>query len=103
MPISKQRLAYLKNARLALVAHFKKQKLEQAYCFNIKHSCIDDNELNTSNTGNTGNTDMDTDADTDEEGTWFWNKSANESESDLGYSGNFKEEGDLAPERSKTE
>ena len=103
MPTSKRRLAHLKNARLASVAHFKKQKLEQAHRFSTEQSRIDDNELSTSDTGNTGDTDVDTDADTDEEGTWFWNKSANESESDSECSGDSEEEGDLAPEGSRTE
>ena len=96
MPTSKRRLAHLKNAILASVAHFKKQKLEQAQRLNTEQPCIDDNELSTSNTG-------DTDADMDEERTWFWNKSVNESESDSECSGDSDEEGDLAPEGSRTE
>ena len=55
---------------------------------------IDDNEPSTSDTG-------DKDVDTDEEGTWFWNKSANESESDSKCSGYSDEEGDLGPEESR--
>ena len=102
MPTSKQRLAYFKNARLALVAHSKKQKLEKGHCFDTEQSSIDDNKPSTSNTGNTGNTDMDTDVDTDEEETWFWNKSANESEFDLGCRGKSEEERDLAPKGSRT-
>ena len=93
---SKRRLAHLKNARLASVAHFKKQKLEQAQRLNTEQPRIDDNKPSTSDTG-------DTDADTDEEGTWFWNKSANELESDSECSGYSDEEGDLGPEGSRTE
>ena len=37
-----------------------------------------------------------TDADTDEEGTWFWNQSANELESDSECDECSDEEGDLA-------
>ena len=56
---SKRRLAHLINAR-ASVAHFKKQKLEQAHGLNMKQPNINDNGLSTSDTG-------DTDADTDKE------------------------------------
>lgn len=45
---------------------------------------------------------MDTNADTNEKGTQFWNKNANESQFDQKYSGNSKEERDLAPEGFKT-
>lgn len=72
----KQRPAQLKNARLVSVAHFKKRKLERIP--NTEQPRINNNELNTNDTGDTG----DTGADTDEEGTWFWNQSANELESD---------------------
>ena len=77
---SKRRLAQLKNARLASVAHFQKRKLERI--FNTEQPRIDDNELNANDTGDTGNTGDtgDTGADTDEEGTCFWNQSANELE-----------------------
>ena len=72
-----------KNARLASLAHFKKQNLERTHRPNTEQPRIDDNELSTSNTGDMG----DTDADTDEEVTWFWNQNANELESDSGYDG----------------
>ena len=93
---SKRRLANLKNARLASVAHFKKQKLEQTQCPNTEQPRIADNELSTSDTG-------DTDADTDEERTCFWNKTANESESDSECDRYSDEDGDLGPEGSRTE
>lgn len=48
--------------------------------------------------GDTGNTDVDT----DEKGTWFWNQSANESESDLVCNGYFDKERDLGSKGSKT-
>ena len=97
---SKRRLAQLQNARLASVAHFKKRKLERTHHPNTEQPRIDDNELST--TDDTGDTD-DTDADTDEEGTWFWNQSANELESDSECDGYSDEEGDLGPEGSRTE
>ena len=50
-----------------------------------------------------GNINMNTDANTDEEGTWFWNKSANKSKSDLEFSGNSEKERDLASKGSRTE
>lgn len=83
--------------------HFKKQKLKYTYYFTTKQSCIDDNKLSTNNLSNTDNTDVDTDADTDKKGTWFWNKSANESKSNLECSGNSEEEGNLAPITSRIE
>lgn len=42
----KQQLAYLKNAKLALIEHFKKQKLEQSQFTNTE-------QLYTSNINNT--------------------------------------------------
>ena len=78
---SKRWLAQLQNAKLAAIAHFKKRKLERTHRPNTEQPRIDDNELSTDDTGDTGDT-GDTDADTDEEGTWFWNQSANELESD---------------------
>lgn len=71
---SKPRLAHLKNARLASVAYFKKQKPERTQASNTERPRIDDNEPSTSDAG-------DMDVDTEEEETWSWNKSANESES----------------------
>ena len=95
---SKRRLAQLKNARLASVAHFQKRKLERI--FNTEQPRIDDNELNANDTGDTGNTGDtgDTGADTDEEGTWFWNQSANELESDSECDGYSDSERDSGPE-----
>ena len=104
---SKRRLAQLKNARLASVAHFQKRKLERI--FNTEQPRIDDNELNANDTGDTGNTGDtgDTGADTDEEGTWFWNQSANELESNSECDGYSDSEGDSGleakGEESRTE
>ena len=98
---NKRRLAQLKNVRPASVAHFKKRKLERIS--NTEQPRINDNELNTNDTGDTG----DTGAATDEEGTWFWNQSANELESDSECDGYSDSEGDSGPEAegegSKTE
>ena len=96
---SKRRLAQLQNARLASVTYFKKRKLEQTHRPYTEQPRIDDNELSTNDTGDTG----DTNADKDEEGTWFWNQSANELESDSECNGYSNEEGDLGPEGSRTE
>ena len=93
---SKQRLAQLQNARLASVAHFKKRKLERTHRPNTEQPCIDDNKLNIDDTG-------DTDANTDEEETWFWNQSANKLESDSECDEYSNEEGGLGPKRSRTE
>ena len=88
------RLAYLKNARLASVEHFKKQKLEQSQSTNTEQLCIKDDQLCTSNISNTE----------DREGVWFWNKSANKTDSDLECSGKSDEEElDCEPEESRTE
>lgn len=84
----KQWLAQLKNAELASVAHFKKQKFEQIP--NMEQLRINDNELNTKDTGNTSNAG----ADTDTKRTWFWNQSANELESDSECNGYSDSEGD---------
>ena len=88
---SKRRLVQLKNARLASVAHFKKRKLERI--LNTEQPRIDDNELNANDTGDTSNT-GDTGAHTDEEGTWFWNQSANELDSNSECDGYSDSEGD---------
>lgn len=61
--MSKQYYIYLKNAKFALVTNFKIQKLELAYCFNTKQSCINDNKFNINNTRNTSNKNIDTDMD----------------------------------------
>ena len=53
---------------------------------------IDDNKLNTTDTS-------DTEGDS---GTWFWNESVNESDSDSEEEGNDVDEGDLEEEHSKT-
>lgn len=94
MPPIKQQLAYLKIARLALVEYFKKQKLEQSQSTNTKQLRIKDNQLYMSNTNNIK----------DRKGIQFWNKSVNETDSNLKYSEKFDErELDCKPKESKTE
>ena len=69
---SKRRLEHLKKARLASVEHFKRQKLSQIPPpSNTKQPRIDDAQSDTADTDNT-----------EDEATWFWNESANETESD---------------------
>ena len=71
MPLKRQ-LEHLKKVRLASVEHFKKQKLSKIPPpSNTKQPCTDDTQ---SNTGDMDNT--------EDEATWFWNESANETESD---------------------
>lgn len=72
--------------------HFKRRKLERTQHPITVQPRINDNELSTSDMG----------ADTDEEGTWFWNKGANGSESDSECD-EYSDEGELGPEKSKTE
>lgn len=69
MPPIKRQLAHLKNARLASVEHFKKQKLARSQSTNTEQLRIDDDQLRASDTEV-------------REGVWFWNKSANETDSD---------------------
>ena len=52
MPPIKQQLAHLKNARFALVEHFKKQKLVWSQSINNEQLHIEDNQFRTSNTSN---------------------------------------------------
>lgn len=50
-----------------------------------------------------GNINVDMDVDIDKKKTRFQNKSANELESDLKYSGNFEKKKNLAFKKSRTE
>ena len=89
MPPIKRQLAHLKNARLASVEHFKKQKLERSQSTNTEQLRIEDDQLRTSDTSDTE----------DREGVWFWNKSANKTDSDSECSGKSDEgELDCGPE-----
>lgn len=87
MPPIKRQLAHLKNTRLASVEHFKKQKLKRSQSTNTE-------QLRTSDTRDTE----------DREGVWFWNESANETDSDSECGGESDEgELDCGPEESRTE
>lgn len=94
MPPIKRQLAHLKNTRLASVEHFKKQKLKRSQSTNTEQLRIDDDQLRTSDTRDTE----------DREGVWFWNESANETDSDSECGGESDEgELDCGPEESRTE
>ena len=69
--------------------------LERTQHPNTEQPRIDDNELSTSYTDDTG-------ADTQEEGTWYRNKSEDGSESDLECD-EYSDEDELGPEGSRTE
>ena len=71
MPI-KRRLQHLKAARAASVESFKKRRLEASSLPNSARLQIDNDKLST---GDTSDTDG-------ESGIWFWNESANETNSD---------------------
>lgn len=86
---SKRQLAHLKNARLASVEHSKKRQLERSQLTNTELLRIDDDQFCTSDTSDTE----------DRKYIWFWNESANitDSVSDCGgISG--EEESDCGPE-----
>ena len=94
MPPIKRQLAHLKKARLASVEHFKKQKLERSQSTNTEQLRIDDDQLRTSDTSDTE----------DREGFWFWNESANETDSDSECTRESDEgELDCGPEEFRTE
>lgn len=92
--MTKRQLAHLRKARLASVEHFKRQEFEHQ-THDTEQIRIDGNQVRTSNTH-----DSDYTKDVEDKGeTWFWNESANESESDTedgGYS-------DLDGEESRAE
>lgn len=69
MPL-KQQLWYLARA-----ASSKKRKSEASSLFNLPQPQIDKDKLSTGDTSNTGDTQG-------VSGTWFWNQSANKTESD---------------------
>ena len=90
---SKRCRDHLKAARGASVASFKKRRFEASSLSNSCQRKTDDNKLSTSDSS-------DTEADS---GTWFWNESANEIDSDSEEEGNDVAEGNLEEEHSKTE
>lgn len=85
---SKRRREQWKSARAASLEVFKKRRLEASLLPNSAQLRIDDRKLSTADTTNTDDTDdMD-----NESGTWFWNKSANETDSDTEEEGNGNHE-----------
>lgn len=94
---SKRRLEHLKKARLASVEHFKKQKLSQiSPSSNREQPRIEDAQSDTCDTNNTED-------DTEDETTWIWNESANETEYDLESGGKSDEEPSLDEALPRTE
>ena len=90
--VSKRRRDHLKAAREASVASFKKRRSEAGSLLTLNQCEIDDKKLSTSDTSDTE----------DDPRTWFWNESANESDSDSEEGGDV-DDGDLEEEHSKTE
>lgn len=70
--------------------------------FNSAQLKIDDRKLSTTNTTNINNTDN-TNTTDNEFGTWFWNESANETDSDIEEERNGNYENNLEEDESKTE
>ena len=80
-----------KSARAASLEHFKKKRVEASLLSNSAQLRIDDNKLITADT-------------TDTEGTWLWNESANETDSDTEEEGNGDiDEIGLEGDESRTE
>ena len=93
MPI-KRRLQHLKAARAASVESFKKRRLEASSLPNSARLQIDNDKLST---GDTSDTDG-------ESGIWFWNESANETNSDSeDEEEQSRTEQAVSPKPSKTE
>ena len=90
--VSKRCRNHLKAAREASVASFKKRRSEASSLLTSDQCEIDDNKLSTSDTSDTE----------DDSRTWFWNESANESDSDSEEGGDV-DDGDLKEDHSKTE
>lgn len=91
MPPIKQQLAHLKNARFALVEHFKKQKLVWSQSINNEQLHIEDNQFRTSNTSNKE----------DRKSVWFQNESANKTDFDSECS-RKSDEGELDCKRNES-
>ena len=94
--VSKRRRDHLKAAREASFASFKKRRSEASSFPTLDQCEIDDNKLSTTDTSDTE----------DDSRTWFWNESANESDSDSKEEGDNGDDGDdenLGEEYSKTE
>ena len=90
---SKRQREQRNAARAASVEIFKKRRLEASSLLNSSQPSVDNGKLST----------IDISDEEAESGTWFWNESANEtdSDSDEGDSGDIDEE-DLEEEQSRT-
>ena len=94
MPSKRQR-AQRNAARAASIQTFKKRRLEASSPLNSEQLNTDDDKLSTIDT---------TDNDGDSAETWYWNESANETDSDSEEeSCNNVDEEDLEEEQSKME
>lgn len=94
--VSKHWRDYLKTAREASIALFKKRRFEASSFPTLDHCEIDDNKLNTTDTSNTK----------DDSRTWFWNENTNKSNSDSEKEGDHRDDGDdknLGEKHFKTE
>ena len=94
MPSKRQR-AQRNAARVASVEVFKKRRLEASPLLNSEQLNTDDDKLSTIDTS---------DDESDFAETWFWNESANETDSDSEEEGcNNVDEKDLGEEQSRME
>lgn len=92
---SKRQRAQRNAAQTASIQTFKNRRLEASSPFNSEQLIIDDDKLSTIDT---------TDDEGDSAGTWYWNESANETDSDSEEeSYNNVDEEDLEEEQSKME
>ena len=91
--VSKHCCDNLKAVLEAFVASFKKRRSEASSLPTSDPCKINDNTLSTMNTSNTE----------DDFQTWFWNKSANETDSDSKKESNDEDDKNLKEEHPKTE
>ena len=91
--VLKRRCDHLKAAREASVASFKKRRSEASSLPTLDQCEIDDNKLSTIDTSDTE----------DDSRTWFWNESANKTDSDSEEQGNDEDDENLEEKHPKTE
>lgn len=90
---NKRRREQLKSARAASLEVYKKRRSEANSLPNSAQLRVDDRKLSTADTTDTEG----------ESGTWFWNESANETDSDTEDEENGNHEKDLEGNESRTE
>lgn len=90
---NKRRREQLKSARAASLEVFKKRRSEANSLPNSAQLRVDDRKLSTADTTDTEG----------ESGTWLWNESANETDSDTEEGENGNHEKDLEGNESKIE